>query len=281
MSETDQLNLIPPGGLFTSIAPALKNGQIMIMVTAEKEALRVNVTQKVEDGETPLSIAVVATPAELDTELPAAIVKAGEHAPALKSVTEQVAEQMAAAKADAPAGKAAPATKPKKAARPAKPAKPARVKPAKKKIAPPAAKKPAAKKAAAAPRQRFTNEQMLGEYVRLSKALGVTLTMDIYVKTAMVNGEKVGRSFERAFGGWKKFAAAGETHKPAGAVNDAPPPPPAKTSRKVYDVEGQLLGTTDAEPTPNELLRLADRVVGQVLSVKDDHIIVDINVTEV
>ena len=254
--QDNQLNLLPPGGLFTSLAPVLKHGQIMIMVTDEKDKLRVNLTQKVDEGETPLSLAVVATAAELDTELAAAIGKARGDTPVLKSVTEQVTDQVSAVP---------PAAAGKKAARPAKPAKAkSKVKPAKKAIAKPAAKPKAAAKPAA-PRAKFSKEQLITELRRLFALHGVGLNMETFVKEAEIDGTKVGRSFERSFGGWKNFVKNVAGQAPAAAKAEAPPP--AKVSREVYDVEGQLLGTTDAEPTMNETLTLADRAVGTVVAI--------------
>jgi PRTRC genetic system protein E len=190
MKPTDQMNLIPPAGMFTALAPLAKKGQIMLMLSSETDKLRVNLTVKADKAADTLSLALLGTPAELDAELPAALAKARGDAPVLASVADQVAEQIdskpAAEKKSTPA-------KPRAAAKKTKIVKP---RPAVKKTTVKSAAKPKAKAAA---RAKFTKDQCLAEYVRLKAIHGDKLTMDVYSKNAKCEGAEIGRSFERMF----------------------------------------------------------------------------------
>lgn len=137
--------------MFKELFPIVERAPLMLLITREGDKLRVATTQKKgeKDDFVPLNLSILATPDELDRELPFAIAEGAAmlSAETAKSVGDQVKGQVENAKtADAPVDKkkstrkapAAPKAakvrvkrdKPKKAAKPAPPARPP--KPAKK-----------------------------------------------------------------------------------------------------------------------------------------------------
>jgi PRTRC genetic system protein E len=167
--------------MFKELFALTERAPVLVLVTREgDEKLRVNITRKADEDEkdVPLSISILATPAELDTELPLALAEGFALAEADKkpvSVADQVKTQVDAAKADSgttPAKKSARTklVKPKvQKMRDPKPAKKATPKPA----APKAAKaKPAVAKPRAAKKARGAGAPLQVPSAALAAVIG-------------------------------------------------------------------------------------------------------------
>lgn len=239
--------------MFQALYPLAQASPILMLATVEGEKLRVTVTQKETKKGTPLSLSVLASPAELDAELPAAITSAcGElatNAPIadqMRAQVEQLKESTAARQKKAVARKkSAPKPAPKKAApKPAKKAAPA-PKPRPKTPTPKARapqKKPAVTNGNTA---RHSREACLEDLATLYKKHGAALTRETFLREGAT-----GRSFERHFGGWQKFVASAG-FSAAEAASDAPadttlPLPLDASEPTVANREPPATGTIEA-----------------------------------
>lgn len=196
--------------MFKELYPLAKDAPIAMMITAEGDNLRVMVQQK-DDSDTPLSIAVLATPEELDAELPAAIKQAVGTPESKTSVADQVAKQLAqtAANVRKPAKKKA-ATKPPAPTKSAATARPV----AKGK---PAATKPAVE-------AKPNKDDCLDDLATMQAKHGDKLKRDLFMKESAT-----GRRFENLFGNWGKFLEAGKRRAAKLAKASPPPGAPAAT----------------------------------------------------
>lgn len=117
--------------MFKELFALAEHAPVLVLVAREGERLRVNLTRKKDEDEksAPLALSILATPDELDSELPLALAEglAMNSSPAkVPTVSEQVKAQAEASAAAT--GKSA--TKPKALPAPAKPAPKAKSKPA-------------------------------------------------------------------------------------------------------------------------------------------------------
>ena len=223
--------------MFKELQPIAEKSPLAMMISAEGSQLRVVITQKKSGAAgAPLSLSILATPEELDADLPASIAAAAgelaKPAPVAEQVKTQVDTALASAKPprkSTPKPKAAKAKPVKKTAtpKPAKAKKTIKVKPtAPKHAAPALGKKPPKLRAS-----RPTGDACITDYHVLHAKHGDKLTREMFMKKAAT-----GRRFERVFGNWNKFVAA--------ALAKGTQWPPGDDKTKPLELE--LPGTTSA-----------------------------------
>lgn len=178
--------------MFKELYPLAQSAPIALLIAAEGDELRVTVQQKETKKGKPLQLSILATPTELDENLPASIADAVEAVFAKVPVADQVKGQVARAAGPKEKGKASPTPKKTPAAT------------AKKKNAAKPIKPTTAKPAAAETGKRPTKDDCIAELQALYKIHGNALNREKFLELAT----KTGRTFERLFGGWHKFVAA-------------------------------------------------------------------------
>jgi len=223
--------------MFKELQPLAEKSPLAMMISAEGDQLRVVITQKKAGAAgTPLSLSILGTPEELDTDLPASIAAASgvlaKPAPVAEQVKTQVDTALASAKPPRKSTPSPKAAKPKPvkkhaAAKPPKVNKIIRVKPAAPKHAAPAAGKKPSKLRASRP----NGDACVADYHVLHAKHGDRLTREMFMKEA-----DTGRRFERVFGNWNKFVAA--------ALAKGTQGPPGDDKTKPLELE--LPGTTSA-----------------------------------
>jgi PRTRC genetic system protein E len=171
--------------MFKALHQLAQDSPIALLLSAEGDNLRVTVTQKKSVGGPPLMLSVVGAPDELDADFAHAIAPAAVGVSDLVPVKEQVRAQLDSAK---------PTSK-------SKPAADAVDKQAAAKTAPAATTKE--------PNKTQRKQACLDEFVRLNRehlqAQGKGIGREAFIEKAETK-----RDFERLFGNWTKFKAAGE-----------------------------------------------------------------------
>lgn len=207
--------------MFKELYPLAQSSPIVMLVSAEGESLRINITQKAAKNGKPISVSVLASPDELDDELPDAIAEASGQTGDRRAVAEQVREQFGGAKPAAPAPKPAPATT-------------STTTPQAKAGAAPAPNSKAAKK-----------QECIDDYIRLATnpKTRAKLNREYFIKQA-----KSSRNFERLFGGWTAFKKAAEKALAASSKAD-------ETAASAADA-GTPQDTDGAPPVDDRTLNL-------------------------
>lgn len=228
--------------MFKELYPLAQSAPIALMIAAEGDELRVTVHQKETKKGKPLQLSILATPTELDENLPASIADAVEAVFAKAPVAEQVKNQVTAAAEKK--GTPAPANKSKAKASP-----PGKKTAAKKAVTPTSAK---AASAAPSTSKRPTKDECIAELKELYAVHGNALNREKYLELAT----KTGRTFERLFGGWHKFVKA------AGLQSTEKDETPAAPERDPDTIELPLPEPVSC-PTPEEVgVMLSRRSLG-------------------